>query len=260
MMVRALLLVAATATTAFAQAPGDYDAQPAPQVMGPSMVPVEAPPPCAWSAAPHESVMAHRFAVGLSLGHLSLASRTTPADNTAAPVQGDPTEFGVGELAVRFRATLHIELELAIGGGHQQTKDGSQGLDVKTGMLGVRWRFFPEHRWNIFASGGIGGIQMAQQGADDATFKASERPMMQLGVGLERRWRHFALQAELRAISAGPQKDSTQPVMAQPAGGAPAPQGTTTTQPPPPTPTPTMTAQPDNMAGGVLTIGASYYF
>jgi hypothetical protein len=256
MLLRVLLLVAATATTAFAQAPGDYDAQPAPQVMGPSVVPVaEAPPPCAWSAAPHESVMAHRFAVGLSLGHLSLASRTTQADNTAAPVQGDPTEFGVGELAVRFRATLHIELELAIGGGHQQTKDGSQGdLDIKTASLGVRWRFFPEHRWNIFASGGIGGIQMAQHGADDATFKSSERPMMQLGVGLERRFRHFALQAELRAISAGPQKDST--VMAQPAGGTSTP--TTTTQPPPPTPT--MSAQPDNMAGGVLTIGASYYF
>jgi len=219
--------------------------------MGPSMVAPVAetppPPPCAWAAAPHESVMAHRFAVGLSLGHLSIGSRDTTDDKA---------DFGVGELAIRFRATLHIELELAVGGGREQAQDGTQGdLDIKTAMLGVRWRFFPEHRWNIFASGALGAMQIAQHGADDQTFKDSQRPMMQLGVGLERRWRHFALQAELRAISAGPQKDST--VMAQPAGTAPAP-NTTTTQPP--APTPTMSATPDNMAGGVLSIGASYYF
>ncbi len=249
MMLRALLIIAASASTALAQAPGDMEPQD-PQVMGPSMVTpaAEAPPPCAWAAAPHESVMAHRWAVGLSLGHLSLAPRDTPDGKT---------DFGVGELALRFRATRHLELELAIGGGRQQAQDGTQGdLDVKTGMLGVRWRFLPEHRWNIFASGGIGGIEIAQHGADAQTFKDAERPMMELGVGLERRWRHFALQAELRAISAGPQKDST--VMAQPAGTAPAPTTTTTTQPP--APTPTMSATPDNMTGAVLTIGASYYF
>src|SRR5690349_17776999 len=111
----AVFVVAATAT-AHAQAPGDYYEGDGP-ISAPGMVPATpapAPAPtygCAAAAPVH--VMANRWAVGLSAGHLSLAPKDSP-DNK--------TEFGLGELSVRFRATPHIEIEGDFGGGRQQLK------------------------------------------------------------------------------------------------------------------------------------------
>jgi hypothetical protein len=192
--------------------------------------------------------MANRWAVGLSIGHMSLAPKDTP-DNK--------TEFGVGELSLRFRATLHLELELAVGGGRQTLSDGTQGdLEAHTGMLAARWRFAPEHRWNWWLMAGLGGMSVVQHDATNQQVNDGQRPMAEFGVGIERRFHHFALQAELRGIGVGPQNNSSAtPTMATPPGPS------TSTSPASISTPPTMMSTPDDhLSGGQLTIGASYYF
>src|SRR4051794_5907805 len=97
------------AATAYAQAPGDYAAED--DVAPPGMTPVavaEAPPP----------VRPLRWSVGLGIGSVDLAPHHQP-DNQ--------TEFAIGQLAIRYRATAHLEIELALSGGSEQLEDGEKG-------------------------------------------------------------------------------------------------------------------------------------
>jgi hypothetical protein len=218
MKLLALLIPLLVATTARAQAPGETD---------PVLVaPAPAPSP----------VMQHRWAVGLSVGSLSIAPKDQP-DNK--------TDFGIGQLSVRYRATLHLEVELALGGGRQQLQDGTQGdLETNVAMLGLRYRFSPYQHWNWWLGGGLGGISVTPSGATDQQKQDAQRPMGALAVGIEHRWNQFALQAELRGFGVGQPKnqDQTMPVVAN------------QKQPP------AMTSPTDQQSGGMFTIGASYYF
>jgi len=240
----AAAFVLATTATAFAQAPGDV--QPGYSTGAPGEVAPIAPatpPGFVCSGAAPINVMADRWSVGLSIGHMAIAPKDAP-DNK--------TEFAVGELSLRFRLTPHLELEGAFGGGRQQLKDGNDGmLEARTGVIAARYRFNPAGHWNWWLMGGLGGVSVAQHGATDQTFKDVQRPLGELGIGIERRFHYFALQAELRGMGIGPRQD--QPT-AQPAMGTTAPVQTPTMQPPAP-----MT-NTDRLQGGVFTIGASYYF
>jgi len=190
-----------------------------------------------------ESVMANRWAIGLSVGSMSLAPDGSPDDKTA---------FAVGELALRFRATPHVELELTAGGGREQTSDGMQGdLEVNTAAIAARWRFRPEAAWNWFVMGGIGGASVTRHDATKQERSDATQPLGMLGIGLERRFRHFALQAELRGVGFGTSKKDApaDPPMAQ----SPSTAMTTATTPPPAT-------ADVQRSGGSLTIGLSYYF
>ena len=67
--------------------------------------------------------------------------------------------------------------------------------------------------------------------------------MAMLGIGVERRFHHFALEAELRGVAISDKsKDDRMPVEMATAGG------------------PTTSAAAVKQSGGSLTIGASYYF
>jgi hypothetical protein len=223
-------LVAATAA-AHAQAPGDVPVSAPGMMMGPPP-----PPGFVGAGAGPVDVMGNRWAVGLSLGSLSLAPQDAPDAET---------RFGIGELSLRFRVTPHLEVEGAFGGGRQQLQDGTQGdLEIHTGLLAARYRFSPAEHWNWWLMGGLGAVAIAQHGATDQTFQDAERPMAALGIGLEHRWQQFALHAELRGVGVGPHDDGGQP-KAQPL--------TMTTDFVAPT-----TA--DHLSGGTLTLGASYYF
>jgi hypothetical protein len=229
----ALGFLAAAATAAHAQAPGEV----APTAPSPAPGFVVAGP------APVD-VMGNRWAVGLSIGSLALAPKGAPEAKT---------EFGVGELSLRFRATPHLEVEAAFGGGREQLPDGMQGtLEARTGLVSLRYRFNPAGHWNWWLGGGVGGIQIAQHGSPDQAFRDSERPIGALAIGLERRWQQFALHAELRGVRVGERRDQVTP-QAQPAASQ-MPGGST---PPPP---PTTTAIDQKVGGGMFTIGASYYF
>jgi hypothetical protein len=223
------------ATVAHAQAPGE---------MAPVGPEDACGAPCGCRPAPvRESVMDNRWALGLSIGSMSLAPRGQSEDKTA---------FTIGELALRFRATPHLELELSAGGGRERLDDDRQGdLEVGTIALAARYRFNPEGAWNWFLMGGIGGASVTfhdatQEERDDAT-----HPLALLGIGVERRFHHFAIQAEARVVAVG-DKHRDDPAMDLP-GGEVAAMATAVTPP-------TTTSPGDRLGGGAITIGASYYF
>jgi hypothetical protein len=208
-----------------------------PVIVAPGMTPMVAPGSDCAAPARRESVMQNRFAVGFSLGSMGLAPKDLPDDQTA---------FIVGELAFRFRVTRHFELELSGGGGREHTKDGMEGdLEVKQVMLAARWRFMPESKWNLFLTGGLGGASIARHDATEQERKDATQPMGMLGVGIERRFRHLALQAELRAIGMGKAQKDDQMT------DAPTAMAVTTTDP---------NSADIQRNGGSLTIGLSYYF
>lgn len=226
-----------SAATALAQTPGYYEGDAS---GAPGMV---APQPVVVVAAPVRNVMADRWAVGLSIGGFSVSPDVAPDQQS---------KFDVGELALRFRATPHLELELAIGGGNEKLSDGSQGdTQVTMAALALRYRFAIESDWNWWIMGGLGSAVIDGSQATSMQIDADTRPLGELGIGLEHRWDHFALQAELKAVGMGERKggyDQPQPVAVD-ASGAPIVGGAGTT-----------TTPRDTLSGGSLTIGASYYF
>jgi hypothetical protein len=242
------------ASTAHAQAPGEVapdSPPPPPPAAAPAPPPGAAPAPaspCGWASAP-VPVMATRWAIGLSLGGMGVAPEGAP--------DGSEARFRVGELAVRYRASRRIELALAMSGGRQVLEDDTDG-DLATGtvMLALRYRFLPEHRWNWFVTGGLGGTVVAPHESTKEERDAATRPLGMLGVGLERRFRHLALQAELRMVGLGQRKDATEAVPVVDGGPAP----TMTTMPVPLAPAGTVTTYADQLNGGMFTLGASYYF
>jgi hypothetical protein len=213
------------ASRAHAQAPGEQLA-------------VEPPEPMVIQVARPASVMDDRWAVGLSLGSMSL----TPDGSH------DHTGFGIGELAVRFRATPHLELEASAGGGREQLDNGDQGdLEVNTAAVALRYRFNPEGAWNWYVMGGLGGASVTFHDATSQERDAATHALAMLGAGVERRFHHFALQAELRGVSiANGHGNDDKMAEAAPVSG--------TVSSPAPSPAST------KLTGGSLTIGASYYF
>ena len=181
--------------------------------------PGETPP---WAPPSGRDVMADRWAVGLSVGSLGLH-----------PDGGASTSYSVGELSLRFCATPHHELEAAFGAG----PTAGDATEVEVGTLGLRYRFRPRADWNGWLMGAIGGLTVAAPGASAIAASGASRGVAELGAGLERRFGHLALQAELRAIAAGSSK-ADDDAMARSAA-------------------PTA---PDTLSGGSLTLGASYYF
>ena len=227
MKLLAIAAVILASATAYAQAPGETPMAPPPEAT-----------PCVAAQIP---VMANRWAVGLSVGSLSVAPKDTP-DNK--------TEFAIGELSIRYRATYHLEVELALAGGQQRLQDGTDGnLQVNSGLLGLRYRFAAEHPWNWWVGAGIGGISVTPTGASDQDRKDAQRPMGSLSIGLERRWSQFALHAELRGFGVGQRQQDAAPPPEMPVAA-----GSSVMNPPPAPP-----SSPD-LSGGMVTLGASYYF
>jgi hypothetical protein len=236
MKLLALAIPLLVAATAHAQAPGDMT----PMAYGPGAGPSAVEPVVVASDA--IPVMANRWAVGLSVGSLSIRPKDAP-DNK--------TDFAIGQLSLRFRATYHLEIELALGGGQEKLQDGTQGdREVSTGELGLRYRFAADRRWNWWLGGGIGSLSVTPVGATDQQKQDAQLPMASLSIGIEHRWHQFALDAELRGFGVGPRDASAAPPKAMPVAS-----GTTMMDPPPPSPAPSQ-----DLSGGTFTIGASYYF
>jgi hypothetical protein len=74
------------------------------------------------------------------------------------------------------------------------------------------------------------------------------------GVGVERRFRRFALQAELRSVGLGRREDSQDGVIVEDGGpGVPPPTV-------PRLPGGAATTHAESLSGAMFTLGASYYF
>lgn len=221
------------ASTAHAQAPGEMTP------MGPP--PAPAAPQSEWS------VMQNRLSIGLSVGQATLARDATPDAKT---------DFSIGELTLRYRLRPEWEAELALGGGNEKLKDGSQGdRQLTSATLGLRYRFRPADQLNWFLLAGLGGSAVASSSATSDQRDAATRGHVQVGGGIEYRWTHFALQAEVRLTAMGQPKSASDTTIMPVTGGIDTPPSNVA-----PGPKPTTNGTQDTMSGGQLTIGASYYF
>ncbi|HUS26999.1 MAG TPA: hypothetical protein VMZ53_00765 [Kofleriaceae bacterium] len=238
------LVLCGLSSAAYAQAPGDYyegDETLAPPGMAPEVAPDPAPAP--------PPVRQRRWSVGLNFGGLNVAPHTQPENES---------EFGVGQLALRYRPWRHLEIELALGGGREQLEDGTEGeREVSTSVLALRYRFNPQKRWNWWLMAGMGSFAVTNQWASDDEKEAAVQSTLQFGVGLERRWHRFALQLEIRAVGVAPNEDD---MTVYDGGGAVPTAPGETMEPTPPPKDPTYSPAADGWKGGQTTIGASYYF
>jgi hypothetical protein len=222
------------ATTAYAQAPGDYEVSPPGMSPTAPVAQPEAPRPLRWS-------------IGLGVGSVGLAPHHDPENET---------DFAIGQLALRYRATAHLEIELAVAGGREQLEDGGEGdRDVSQAVLALRYRFSPQRAWNWWIMAGMGSLTVASQYASDEEREAAAQSTLQLGVGLERRFRHFAFQVEARAVGVAPNDEMTEDVKPVPPPDMPVSSDGGV----PYDPTYTYTSR-DGLKGGQLTLGVSYYF
>jgi hypothetical protein len=189
-----------------------------------------APAPAVVTPAP----AVHRWSIGVGIGGMGLAPKHNPEAKA---------DFAIAELAIRYQVGRHLQLELGGAGGRQQLEDGSEGsLAVGTIMLAARYRFRPEQAWNWWLMGGLGGIIVARHDASDEELDHARRPAGTLGIGLERRFNRFAIQAEARGIAAAETEQEREAMDLPVRGGVPV-----------------MSNNPP-YAGGLFTLGASYYF
>jgi len=261
--VATLALLLGSSSLAFAEAPGDYDDD----YGGPSSIsPVEvapapayAPPPppaamCGGSYAPSINPLATRWAIGLSLGSMSVSPDGNP-EQTA--------DFAVSELSVRFRATYRLELELNLNGGRQtirdeETGEGSEGdLAMGGGSLNLRYRFAPTQKWNWWLMAGLGSTVIADHSTSKEALQPQYQAHAQVGIGIERRFRRFAIQAELRATSIGDKSEGDVATPAPPEMRDP--NGQPIDQPIDQPLLPTVGGNTP-MTAGTFTLGVSYYF
>ena len=194
------------AATAHAQAPGDSSGNYSPgdsgdYYGGPSAAPIVAPQAV---VAPPPTV--GRFSVALGVGSMTLAADNAPG--------GQSADFAIGEIALRYRAWRHLELELSFAGGNQQlSKDqgGGEGdLKIAHITLAARYRFGIENHFNWWLMAGFGGTTIAPKGATSDEADMQQRGHGMLGIGAEYRWTHFAIQAEAKGIGVSPTKSEQQ--------------------------------------------------
>ncbi len=227
------------ASTAYAQAPGDYsgDGEYGGDIAPPSMAPVVAPVVVA--PPPRQ----RRWSVGLGFGNLELAPHSAP-DNS--------TDFDIAQLYVRYRPWRHLEIELALGGGHETDGEYNDGYrEVSTAVLALRYRFSPHRRWNWWLMAGMGSLAVFNEGTADED-RDDAQSTLQFGAGIERRWTRFALQFELRAVGVAPHETDDMAPKAEPVYP-------TNTMQPPPDYTTTDRAH-DGWAGGQFVFSGNYYF
>jgi hypothetical protein len=168
-MSRLALVSLAVATVAHAQPPGEAQPQ-------------QPQPP---------SVMDRRWSIHAGIGSLGLRPDRDGTDNTS---------FGIIDLDGRFRIRRWIDVGLSLYGG------GTKG-DIGTGGLYIdgRYRFLAERPWNVFAllSLGVASVSDKQATEDEKRGRGSVR----IGVGVERRFRVWALDLQLRIQGIAKNKD-----------------------------------------------------
>jgi hypothetical protein len=190
-MLAALTALMFMTTIAAAQAPGATAPPPSGSVL---LVPPSAPPPSA--------VMQRRWAVTLGVGWETLAVKTEPMPRTAMTLL---------ELAGRYRIRRPLELGVSfIAGGAMKGE-----LDTVRLYVDGRWRFLAEQPWNVYARVSLGIAAVANDQANKQ--ERAGRGSLQLGGGVERRWRWFGVSAELRLVGVGENPDAPTPAMVTPA-------------------------------------------
>jgi len=255
-----LLSPVLASATAYAQAPGEVVADPY-YAQPPSETPV------APAATPYVSAaispMAHRWAVGLSFGGMGIHPEGDGYDEGTS--DANESTFRIAELAIRYRASRRIEIELSLGGGREvvEGSDGDTDGELAMGNVTVaaRYRFRPEHKWNWWLMAGLGGTIVAPHVSTEEERDAATRPHGTFGIGVERRFRRFALRGVAMGEPKGYEEGSSPPDVPD---DRPVPVPTEPVPDKPPQSATALTAgdsvSSPELGGGVFTIGASYYF
>jgi hypothetical protein len=193
-MTRGWLVIAmlVAAPVAFAQAPGE---------VAPTPPPASAPAP--------DPAMANRWGVALDVGGIGITPKSQPSAGAT---------FAMIQLGMRFRATRHLELGLALAtGAAKTTPEMPDGAFVSTLGIDLRCRLAPRRAWDAWIVGGLGALRVTPARGASRSELAAYRGTLGLGVGVERRFGRVALQAELRAFGLGA-SSKTPSVLASGAG------------------------------------------
>jgi hypothetical protein len=179
--------IAASGSTASAQgAPGSCDCY--------------APPPyLAAVPAPDEVDLSNRLGVGLHAVSMAIVPHDDP--------DADPTELAGGGLQVRYRVSRRWELGLELATMRQHDDNGEPfGENIHVATVGAHFRMRPGRHLDWYFSGGLGGLHVGEHDDDEAEERG--RALGYLGIGLEYRWQHLALGAEVRAVGIAPAEET----------------------------------------------------
>ncbi len=197
----------------------------------------DAPPPVVL-VAPAPAPALPRWGIGLRLGGLSLA----PAERPEAT-----TDYAVGGVQVRYRVRPRWQLELSMDHATEQLEDGTEGdRELQAVTFAALYHLSPYARWDWYLLAGLGATTDGAPDLDPELRRASEQGHVHVGVGVERRWDHLALSAELRLVGMAQAEDdghgavTASPAMTRP-GEAPA-------------------ARDMGTSGAQFSLGAGYYF
>jgi outer membrane protein with beta-barrel domain len=173
-----MLRLASFALVLFAAAPAFAQSGP----------PGEATPVVVAAAAPELP----RWSIGLDLSSISLGDKSSPDAKS---------QWGGGGIQIGYRLFPRWELGLDLTGATEKLADGSDGRRLSLPMLTAKWHPSPYARWDFYALAGLGAAAIFD--ANDTNPKA-DRASAALGVGVERRFGHLGISAELRAIGISP--------------------------------------------------------
>jgi hypothetical protein len=145
----------------------------------------------------------HRWGVGLR----------AVSQNLSNDSDDDALHMGGGGLHVRWRFAPRWSAELSFEGLRADEHDGAYQRELSSSHLIFGYHFTPYRRWDWFLLAGIGGTD------DTVTYRKADGTMAEetaeevnflLGAGVERRWTHFGLGVDLRAVGFA-RKDDEQP-------------------------------------------------
>ena len=180
------------------------------------------------------------WAIALHLGSATISPTDTPDQKS---------EWGGGGLELRYRLAPRWELGLAVDGGREQLADGSQGdRTLERTTLSARFHPRPYATWDFYGIAGVGSAAIGT--VDQPPPPDAHRGLGTLGLGVERRFGHIGIAAELSMLGIGAPKAQETPVAMPVAASAP---GATTAPP-------AMTTADNGYGGGSFTLAASYAF
>jgi hypothetical protein len=160
--------------------------------------------------------------VGARAQEWAVGLRASAEHVAASDHDGDEgVGMGGGGLLVRWRFWPHWGVEAALESCRGTRADGAYERRSDSLVLTAALHLTPRSRWDWYLFLGLGGAtdHVTLRGADGATVEQQfKESVLRLGVGLERRWEHIGIGAELAGIGMTREdQDQAQPKDAVPA-------------------------------------------
>jgi hypothetical protein len=159
--------------------------------------PAAAQPEVAASAAPERN-----WGIGVHLGGLGLEPRNADGDELT---EGTSDKIDLGAAGLQLRYRLHRRWELELAATHLAGELGDTGAERHSGalVLGVMFHINPDANWRWSGLFGIGGVHdeiSVEKNGERVTTAEFAEGMVRLGIGLERRFDRWGIEAELYGV------------------------------------------------------------